>query len=173
MTEVWKPIVDDHFGSAYEVSNIGGVRRVSGVFAGRRLAGGVGDNGYLVVYLSYDGRRCKRYIHILVARAFIGLCPVGKEVNHKDRNRQNPRLDNLEYLTRSQNNRHSIANGALWSKPSPGELNGSAKLREEDVVDIRRLANKGHPSKELAALFLVDASTVRNIVSRRNWKHVA
>ena len=51
-------------------------------------------------------RRVKVNIHRLVAEAFLGPCPNGCIVHHKDHNRRNPKLDNLEYVTLSDNNRY-------------------------------------------------------------------
>lgn len=53
-------------------------------------------NGYVI----YAGNA---YEHQIVAWAFLGPCPVGKEVNHIDHNRKNNHIENLEYVTHSEN----------------------------------------------------------------------
>jgi hypothetical protein len=69
------------------------------------------SKGYLRVDIKYAGKRCVRRVHALVCEAFIGDRPEGHEINHKDGNKENNSLDNLEYCTSSQNARHAFANG--------------------------------------------------------------
>lgn len=58
------------------------------------------------------GKKWKRsYVHRLVAAAFIGPCPTGKQVNHKDGNSLNNHKGNLEYATPSENIKHAWRNG--------------------------------------------------------------
>ena len=67
---------------------------------GRMLRPGIASNGYPTVAL---GRGNTRTLHSLVAETFLGPCPENCEVRHKDGNRTNPQLSNLEYGTRSDN----------------------------------------------------------------------
>lgn len=70
--------------------------------------------------VSVDGvrKRKKKYVHVLVAEAFIGECPAGYEVDHIDGDESNNDVSNLEYVSRSENNRRAYAKGGR--KP-PGE----------------------------------------------------
>lgn len=106
MTEEWKP-VQDHPG--YEVSSAGKVRNVAGgqgARAGHILKPGVNGRGYSVVTLRKDGVTTSKYVHDLVADAFLGKRKKGFTVNHKDRNRQNNSLKNLERIKGSDNFGH-------------------------------------------------------------------
>ena len=110
--EEWRPVVG--FEDSYEVSSYGRVRsldreweqknRWGGTYTHRKkgvmLRPGIASNDYPTVAL---GRGNTRTLHSLVADAFIGPCPAGEEVRHKDDNRRNPMLDNLEYGTRGDN----------------------------------------------------------------------
>jgi hypothetical protein len=62
--------------------------------------------GYLVVSLRVKGRYVARSVHRLVAAAFLGAAH-GRDVNHKNGNKHDNALDNLEYLSRGDNHRHA------------------------------------------------------------------
>lgn len=164
---VWKPVPD--FDGVYEVSSEGQVRRVApghGATPGRLLQPGIGYGGYPVVRLTRDGRSSKRYVHRLVAAAFIGPCPPGHEVNHKDRDRLNPRRENLEYVTHSENAKHAHRNGVI---PCRGERKPNCKLSVEAVADIRA---SGEGARALGRRFGVHHMTIVNIRRMRKWRHV-
>ena len=99
----------------YSVSNQGRVRNDK---TGKILSPAISHNGYLFVCLYYGKShycRKSKHIHKLVAEAFIGDCPVGFHVNHKDGYKENNCPDNLEYITPSQNSIHAVT---LGLKPS-------------------------------------------------------
>lgn len=124
--ELWRGVPG--LENAYEVSNLGRVRSLPRTWVqkskrgnphehrspGRLLTPGIASNGYPTVVLGRAaGTRC---IHAIVAEAFIGPRPDGKEVRHKNGNRRDPRLANLEYGTRAQNIRDALDLGTWWSK---------------------------------------------------------
>ena len=88
--------------SNYAVSSLGRVRNLN---TGRLLKHQSSKRGgnYAFINLSKGGKRLNRNVHMLVARAFLKGGGRGKIVHHEDRNRANPRLDNLEYITRKEN----------------------------------------------------------------------
>lgn len=94
MMEIWKPVVRFPH---YMVSDQG---RVYSHLSQKYLRPGIASHGYPTVAL---GRGNSRTLHSLVAEAFIGPPPENMEVRHKDGNRQNPKLSNLEYGTRRDN----------------------------------------------------------------------
>lgn len=75
-----------------------------------RQIGAMGSGGYLKIsMLIKDGSEkaiCHMQVHRLVWLAYKGPIPEGVEVNHKDFNRRNPSLDNLELLTPQENRAH-------------------------------------------------------------------
>ena len=103
--ERWKPVPS--FEGLYSVSDWGNVRRDGG----NELNAWTSSTGYPIVRLSDGLRRPMVHVHRLVMAAFVGPCPVNKEVNHKDGIKSNPRLENLEYVTRSENLKHAIRLG--------------------------------------------------------------
>ena len=68
-------------------------------------------NGYVYVYLCNDGKDINMRVHRLVAEAFIPNPNNLPQVNHKDGNKINNRVDNLEWCTASENIRHAYKNG--------------------------------------------------------------
>lgn len=76
------------------------------------------SKGYLVTDLYKDGKRVTRRVHRLVAEAFLENPKHKKEVNHKDGNKHNNRVENLEWVTKKENCHHAWANGL--AKPSYG-----------------------------------------------------
>lgn len=97
----WKDVPG--YEGLYKVSNQGDI-------ATKRRQGSQGcvlhpvlqPHGYITVSLCKDGQVHKFYVHRLVAVTFLGEKP-GMEVNHKDENRSNNRLENLEWVTANQN----------------------------------------------------------------------
>ena len=107
--EVWKPVKD--YEGLYEVSNTGRVRsldrRVSGIFFhGQILKPLDNRTGYFRVVLSKNNKKHKAYIHRVVGFAFVPGYFDGADINHIDENKSNNHADNLEWVTRKQNNSH-------------------------------------------------------------------
>lgn len=171
--EVWKNVIG--YEKTYMVSNLGKVKRVSGG-AGRSAAGNYilslvdNGNGYVRVSLCQDGIVKRHYVHRLVAHAFLPLPSSDQvEINHKDGDPFNNRVDNLEWSTRLENERHAIS---LLGKSNAGERNGMSVLTSDDVREIRKLCARGVTRKEIASMFFISYYTVCDIVARRRWKHV-
>lgn len=111
-SEEWR----DAFGfeGIYQVSNEGRVRRV---LASRGTRPGIikpqanPRNGYLTVSLSRENKKKRISVHRLVALAFLGPQPEGKEVCHNDDDRNNNHASNLRWDTHSQNHFDIARNG--------------------------------------------------------------
>lgn len=168
VAERWLPVVG--YEDLYEVSDQGRIRRTAGsphCPHGRTLRPLSMKIGYLQVGLCKDGKRSLRYIHRLVADAFLGACPSGHEVNHKDGNKRNSLLTNLEYVTSSENRHHAVLNGML----PEGEHCSWAKLTSADVRFIRANFQQGVDSPaKWAARYACAPSNIDAIVKGRSWK---
>ena len=123
--------------------------------------------GYRCVNLSLDGNATKTLIHQLVTKAFLGQCPDGLEINHKNGKKADNRLVNLEYVTRSQNHFHS----RRVLGRTVGETHGMAKLTNQQVFEIRALAGTMSHEK-IGKRFGVSGSAAGNIIRRKRWKHI-
>jgi hypothetical protein len=160
----------------YAVSNFGKVKRIVKPKRGRGRVGNIlkaripGGGSYPAVNLSEGGLSTQWYVHRLVAHAFLGPCPEGKEVNHIDGDKLNPRLDNLEYVTRSGNMLHAFQNGL---KSNRGEKNSRATLTEDDVLSIiGEYTGAYGQCAALARRFNVSHAAVQDIVHGRLWSHL-
>lgn len=104
--EVWKQVKDF---PQYEVSNEGRVRTVS---TGRIKKQPIHWKGYPMVTLRKPVQVCKTFrTHRLVAEAFIPNPEKYPQVNHKDGDKTNNHVDNLEWCNNSMNQQHSVDNG--------------------------------------------------------------
>ncbi len=103
--EIWIKVFDNYF-----VSNLGRVKSTMKKNE-KILTPRENGKGYLRVHLSVNGRIKDYYIHRLVADAFIHNPENLPEVNHKDGDKGNNHIDNLEWCTRSENIRHAFDNG--------------------------------------------------------------
>lgn len=130
--EQWKPVTDPAF-AHYEVSNRGQVRNTQ---TGKLLKPGKQSRGYLTVCL-YDGSKSggrSFCVHRLVLLAFTGPPPDEdrSQINHKDGDKSNNCLDNLEWSTGTENIRHAI--DVLGHHR--GERNHRCKLTDQQVTEI-------------------------------------
>ena len=164
--EQWKSI----FNGDYSVSNFGRIRRDAGgqgAMVGRILRS---DLYTKLTHKSPGESRGtpKTYSrHKLVASAFIGPCPPGKEVNHKDGVTSNCYATNLEYVTHKQNMEHASRTGLI----AFGERHGKARLTEKQARAIRNATSYGG-AKILADKFGVTYGTAHQIWHQKIWKHL-
>lgn len=113
--EYWRPVKG--FEGLYEVSSAGQVRSLPrGRSAGcAALRPGANRRGHLHVTLSAGNVQTTRYVHKLVAEAFIGPCPDGQEVRHWDGNPANNTVGNLRYGTRAENLLDAVRHGTHYN----------------------------------------------------------
>ena len=115
--EEWRPIAE--FDGEYEVSNLGRVRSMKKYRGqtGRIMpqtqqpSGRNGERRYFAVMLSHNNKSFCRKVHRMVAEAFIPNPDNLPEINHKDGNRANNQVSNLEWCTRKANVQHSWREG--------------------------------------------------------------
>lgn len=124
--------------------------------------------GYEMVHLSLEGSIAAKYVHRLVAEAFIPNPGKKPCVNHKDGRKKNNRVSNLEWVTESENMLHAYETGLM----GVGARHPMAKLNEMNVRDIREMHEEGYTTSELADLFDITYGQVVNIVKRKHWTHI-
>lgn len=129
----------------------------------RILAQSIAHNGYCYVTLRKNNTSKHHYVHRLVASAF--LQGTGATVNHIDGNKHNNCVENLEYVSYSQNNQHAYDLG-LHGK---GEQHYKSKLTRHQVDVIRQEA-KYATYQEIADKYNVSKATIRDVLLHKTWK---
>lgn len=164
----------------YEVSDLGQVRRIGraarngrghggGARIGRILRPLPHRGGYRAVQLWKDGSMRRFLLHVIVARAFLGVPPEGTEVNHIDGVKPHNAANNLEYVTRTGNMEHAYRTGLRAS----GEQHPWSKLSAEQVAEIRKIHATGEMGcRKLGRRFGVAKATIQLIINGRNWANV-
>lgn len=109
MEEIWKDIRDYE---GYQVSNLGNVRSLDYKHTGKVqvLKPGKKGNGYLYLRLYKDGKIKDCYVHRLVAQAFLPNPDNLPQVNHKNENPSNNRVENLEWCSAEYNSNYGTRN---------------------------------------------------------------
>lgn len=120
MKEIWKDI--KNFEGSYQVSNLGRVKslsrkrnRIYGVVRERILRAGINRDGYACVILFNKLGKKGFKVHRLVAKAFVLNNENKPQINHKDGNKCNNNISNLEWVTHSENALHAIENNLMKS----------------------------------------------------------
>lgn len=131
---------------------------------------GITNCGYEKVCLSKKGKKYWFCVHRLIAETFLKK-DKGKIVNHKNGIKADNRVENLEWVTQSENHRHARKLGL--NKGPRGELQGQSKLKKEEVLEIRKLYKTGNYSqRKLAEKFKVNQGHIGKIVRRERWSHL-
>lgn len=169
----------------YQVSDLGRVKSLTRIVIANKdggkkelksqiLSQKSRPNEYLEVNLNNKGKSNSKYVHRLVAEAFIGVLPVNLVVNHKDGIKYNNIKNNLEITTYSGNSKHSY-HVLKNSNPSfRGECHPSTKLSDKDVLVIRSLYV---PFENIDILYKnysdkISISAFRKICYGATWKHL-
>lgn len=180
--EIWKSLKGIvEYGDYYEVSNLGRVRSIDRRVAnnsnsGRLIKGQIlkqqtDKDGYLRVTLRFHGKYKGQMVHRLVALAFIDNTENKPTVNHKDGNKKNNNVKNLEWSTHKEQINHADDNG-LRVMPK-GEESYNATLTDNEVVELFNLYKTGNYSQsELADRFNTTKSAIQGIIHGKSWKHL-
>lgn len=121
--------------------------------------------GYLRVQLSNKGKSKKFFIHRLVASTFLSNIPDNMQINHKDGNKKNNCISNLEIVTASQNAKHRYSH--LKVKPTRlfNENNGKTKITLTQIQEARDRRSSGEMLKDIAMDFNINAKYLGSILN--------
>jgi transcriptional regulator with XRE-family HTH domain len=158
--EEWRDVPG--YEGLYKVSSEGRVKQIGQLYTdgrkgistgeGRILNPQISHTGYNFCQLSCAGKRKTVYVHRMVAMAFIPNPDNLPAVNHKDEDKSNNRVDNLEWCTYKYNNNY----GCKWLLKKHPE-------RDQEVKDMKA---QGYSVREIAEKYHLAQSTVRGILSK-------
>jgi hypothetical protein len=163
MTEQWRPVVG--YEGLYEVSSHGRVKRVKaspGTRAGKILRNTITNTGYFTCAMCVNGTRKTFLVHRLVAFAFVDG-DTSLTVNHKDGDKTNNVSSNLEWITQSENTKHSfqtgLANTSTQFKPY--------KIPPSERQSVRDLVASGMSQAAVAKKYDCSTGLIHSICKRR------
>lgn len=171
LIEIWKSVLN--YEGIYEISNLGNIKSLD-----RKIPDGRKENSFRIkkgntikasklkysqVILCKNKIRKAHLLHRIVATAFLENKENKPCVNHKDLNKQNNKVDNLEWCTYSENNIHAIKNGA--KKPYWID-----KKRSQETKDKISLSKKGKLSNRKN--YIVSQETKDKISNTLKNKHI-
>jgi len=176
MSERWRPVPNF---PGYEVSDHGRVRsfhkRVKGTGSPweiadtpqRYLKGAYKATGYRFVALCQRGIRYTKHVHRLVARAFLGACPKGKEVCHNDGDKMNNHAENLRYDSHHNNIQDAIDHDT-------GIGLGACLFTDAEALEIREsYAKSPRPFTEMAQEWECAPTVIARIVHGETYSRPA
>lgn len=180
--EVWKDIPG--FEGFYQASDLGRFRalnraivRSNGIIEnkpGRILKNNYYSNGYIQLILYVDKIRSNFIAHRVIAEIFIPNPNNKDTVNHKNGIKNDLRVSNLEWCTRSENSCHAYRTGLSKANPKKGEDNSRTKLTNLEALEIRRTYRPGKVNKPVFEKYKdkISKSGFNKIARGETWKHI-
>lgn len=177
MQEIWKDVIG--FENYYEVSNLGKVRSKPRLIKHRNgnlyikkptiLKPSI-DDGYLKSCFCVNKKLKSFAFHRVVAEAFLDKKD-GLEVNHINGNKSDNRVENLEYVTRSQNLKHAVETGLL--KVTRGSERVHSKTDEATILKMLNLRSCGVQRKDILKQLNLSIHTYKDVLRGKTWRHVS
>lgn len=153
--EIWKDIPG--YDGKYQVSNLGNVRSFKQSKLGKLLKPYENHHGYLKICLHTKNKKQYRFVHRLVAENFLTIpeSDCNYEINHKDTDKKNNCVENLEWTTHKENMEHAFSLGIFGSVGYGGKNQNAKKACQYDkdgnlikvwdcISDASRFFNIGH-----------------------------
>lgn len=122
-------------------------------------------------------------IHLYVAYGWLDGHFKGAEINHKDFDRNNYNVENLEWVNHSDNIKYSVDNNSeVWNKSKQGINNGRSIFTEDEIIRIREMFDNGMSVADIVRKFYPELitskqyhnihSTFLNVCNRTTWKFI-
>jgi hypothetical protein len=172
--EIWLPIKG--YEGLYECSSLGRIKSLPRIASNNQpFPGGIRKQfidprpgyGYLNVGLNINGKKRSKCVHRIIAIAFLGLPSMSLDVNHINGIKTDNRIENLEWLSRSENIKHSFK---LGLSKIHGMYSRNKKLNTEKVAEIRqKYLPRKYSFRMLGREYGVSEATIRQIVNMESW----
>ena len=173
--EIWERCIG--FENSYEISTLGNVRSVDrfvegrrGLIKGKNITKRKNKRGYYEIRVGINGKYEDRIVHRLVAKTFIPNLENKPQVNHINGNKLDNRIENLEWNTNSENQKHAYKIGTQPNKK--GSNNSNTSLTDDIVINIINIFNLGKKPSIISKELNISLGIIRNIVQGRTWKHL-
>ncbi len=153
MLEIWKPVKDYPL---YRVSNLGGLKSFWGdqwTF----VKGSKTMNGYMQFKLLHVISK-QVFIHRIVLEAFKGQCPEGYVCNHKDGDKTNNFISNLEWVTPSENVLHAQQSRTKWD--------------DGEIWLLKKMLYHGIKRYVISKMFKMGVRSIYRISKGDQWFHI-
>lgn len=165
-------------GECFEISKCGVVRskkrmtiRLGKLYPvpGKILSQYISDTGYRVLRVKCNVLKINKifYLHRLLAATFIPNQYNKPCINHKDGNKLNNNLDNLEWCNKSENALHAYR--VIKSNHVRGQGSSNAKFTNNEISDIRKMWHNGISCKELGIMYGVHGATISRITTGKTY----
>lgn len=165
--EIWSSINIEDVKPYYLISNYG---RIYSLYSNTFIIPHENHSGYLQASLMTNTGRVFRKVHRLVLLSFNYFAGCEElQVNHKDGNKSNNCLWNLEWVTPKENIAHAVLNNLRSSK---GENNPRSVLTEKDVKSIVSMVLEGLSTNDIANILGCSPSEIRSIINGSCWNSV-
>lgn len=171
---MWVGLVyhNKYYGDKFEVSDFGDIRNIN---TGNVLKLNIVGSGYLGVCVSLGSRKNKKLFkaHRAVLESFTKNTLSKPCVNHKDGNKLNNNLSNLEWSTHQENIKHAFDNELIIT--SKGVNRPQSKLTDNDVRFIRnnyKPYDSIYGARAMSRQYNISHSTLLSVIKRDTWKHI-
>lgn len=169
--ENWKPI--QGFEGVYDVSDLGRIRSYKNYNHGLKkeptvLRLSLNNSGYPHVGLLFEGKRLQKTVHRLVAEAFLPNPHGHAEIDHKNGNKTDNRVENLEWVSRTENQVRAWQSGL--KVPLKRERNPASKLTVAKAKEIKELYATGkYTTRQLGEMYGVSKTAVGFVLRGETW----
>ena len=165
MQEVWKEIPG--FETKYAVSSFGNVKNLK---RNKLLSPSKSKSNHYLKFSLGLGKKDKMWtipVHRLVAMTFLPNPYNLPEVHHIDHNKENNRLDNLQWVSKSDNIKAAIAAGKHNGGFKVGIKHHSGKFTDTQIKWMRELHKEGYTYSEICEIFEISRGTLSEIINNK------